>query len=104
MLSRIVKMKMKMSSAVAIYKPFCCTRGFYRPIRGYGDLYEPHGDSYGPIRGFCRPSGNLFNITGTLKDGVTVGAFAEVKHSFPQEVSHLTGIPSSFSHSTHRIN
>jgi hypothetical protein len=33
---------------------------------------------------------SFFNITGTLKDGVIVGAYAEVKHSFPQEVSHLT--------------
>lgn len=33
---------------------------------------------------------SLFDITGTLKDGVIVGAYAEVKHSFPQEVSHLT--------------
>ena len=31
---------------------------------------------------------NLFNITGTLKDGAVLGAYAEVKHTFPQEVNH----------------
>ena len=34
-------------------------------------------------------SRGIFDISGTLKDGVIVGAYAEVKHSFPQEVSRL---------------
>jgi hypothetical protein len=33
---------------------------------------------------------SIFDITGTLKDGVIVGAYAEVKHSFPQKVSLQT--------------
>ena len=40
--------------------------------------------------GRCDYSRGFFDITGTLKDGVIVGAYAEVKHSFPQEVSHST--------------
>ena len=38
----------------------------------------------------------IFNITGTLKDGQNVGAFAELIHSFPQEVNLLLIIKRCF--------